>query len=205
MTHMDNRLLIIFLNEEVDTLTAIQKDLATDIIFLHSELIKLPSDYKNPLQNAQCDKAIYLSTGEKKLGEDNSWLRYGNSLNYQMYNAFLQAFSKGYSSVCMIYGFNPDLPPDIIDRAFTRLRDFEVVLGPTLDGGCYLLGMNQMQQMLFSSSEWTDNMFIKEIIKEIQPAQLKTSLLPIMKDDPTLGCAPKGVNGLDGSNAPSSF
>jgi uncharacterized protein len=58
----------------------------------------------------------------------------------------------GYERVVLVDGDSPTLPVDYVRSALDQLTDDAVVLGPTLDGGYYLIGACRARPALF---EWT--------------------------------------------------
>ncbi len=59
-------------------------------------------------------------------------------------------FSQGYQRVVLVGSDIPHLPPENISQGFLALRaGAEVVLGPSADGGYYLVGLNRPQPRLF--------------------------------------------------------
>ncbi len=56
----------------------------------------------------------------------------------------------GYEHVVMLNGDGPTLPMAYVRSAFEALDTSDVVLGPTKDGGYYLIGANEPQSALFS-------------------------------------------------------
>jgi rSAM/selenodomain-associated transferase 1 len=55
----------------------------------------------------------------------------------------------GYEQVVLLDGDSPTLPAHYIRMAFDHLKEDAVVLGPTLDGGYYLIGACQQRSALF--------------------------------------------------------
>lgn len=49
----------------------------------------------------------------------------------------------------------PDLPRDVIARAFAALDDADVVFGPARDGGFYLVGVRATDPAMFDGVEWS--------------------------------------------------
>ena len=63
---------------------------------------------------------------------------------------------KIYSPVVLIGSDSPDLPAELIARAFEALRGAaDVVLGPATDGGYYLIGLSVMHPILFERVAWS--------------------------------------------------
>jgi rSAM/selenodomain-associated transferase 1 len=58
---------------------------------------------------------------------------------------------QGYEQVVLLDGDSPTLPADYLRSAFDQLTGDAVVLGPTLDGGYYLIGACRPRPALF---EW---------------------------------------------------
>jgi rSAM/selenodomain-associated transferase 1 len=58
----------------------------------------------------------------------------------------------GYERVVLVDGDSPTLPVDYVRSALNQLTEDAVVLGPTLDGGYYLIGACRSRPALF---EWT--------------------------------------------------
>lgn len=86
----------------------------------------------------------------------------GKDLGERMKNAFINEFKKGGKKVIIIGSDIPDLPPDLIMNAFLSLNTNDAVIGPTFDGGYYLLGFikEKFLQEVFKEISWsTENVF----------------------------------------------
>jgi len=57
--------------------------------------------------------------------------------------------AQGYEQVILLDGDSPTLPAPYMRLAFDALDAADVVLGPTIDGGYYLIGARQSQPALF--------------------------------------------------------
>ncbi|HEY8019986.1 MAG TPA: DUF2064 domain-containing protein [Thermoanaerobaculia bacterium] len=64
----------------------------------------------------------------------------GSSFGERLENAFADARARGYRDIVAVPGDVPQLGADILRRAFALLADHSTVLGPSPDGGVYLLG-----------------------------------------------------------------
>ena len=74
----------------------------------------------------------------------------GDGLGQRMHHAFLDAFAAGYERVVVVGTDHPTLPLDFVQVAFDMLREpRRVVLGPSEDGGYYLMGLNELYAGLF--------------------------------------------------------
>lgn len=67
----------------------------------------------------------------------------GRSFNKRIKNSFLKLFKIGHQNVICIGSDHPDLPLRYIKDAVKMLQYNDVVIGPTLDGGYYLIGFNK--------------------------------------------------------------
>ena len=59
--------------------------------------------------------------------------RTAQTLNY--------CLDQGYERVVLVGGYHPTLDPDRLHDALRHLHDHPLILGPTIEGGCYLIGL----------------------------------------------------------------
>jgi rSAM/selenodomain-associated transferase 1 len=66
-------------------------------------------------------------------------------------------FALGYGAVGLLNSDSPTLPTSLLVKAFRLLStlDGAAVLGPSPDGGYYLLGMKTLQPHLFAAIDWS--------------------------------------------------
>ena len=77
-------------------------------------------------------------------------LQRGDGLGARMHHAFLDAFAAGYERVAVVGTDHPTLPLDFVALTFEMLRTpRRIVLGPSEDGGYYLMGLNEVYADLF--------------------------------------------------------
>lgn len=94
---------------------------------------------------------------------------------------FAQAFEQGYRSVVLTGADSPHLPVALIQEAFGRLTfGYDVVLGPTAEGGNFLIALSAPHPELFSSIGEIDGPGTIQGIAEA--SGLRTVLLPILND-----------------------
>ena len=67
-----------------------------------------------------------------------------------------------------------------------KTQQTDVVLGPSLDGGYYLLGLRQLWPQLFVNIPWSTADVLEQSLTTAQGAGLKTALLPEWQDIDTL-------------------
>ena len=75
----------------------------------------------------------------------------GEGLAAGLASAFRIFIDRGYRRVVALDGDSPQLPPETLDRAFQLLDEADVVVGPTADGGYYLVGSTTVRAELFDT------------------------------------------------------
>ncbi|WP_419943551.1 TIGR04282 family arsenosugar biosynthesis glycosyltransferase [Candidatus Palauibacter sp.] len=74
--------------------------------------------------------------------------------------AFARAFSEGVGRAVAIGSDHPTLPAEFVTRAFRVLAGRHLVLGPTLDGGYYAIGLRRAAwpaaEGLFADAPWSE-------------------------------------------------
>lgn len=74
----------------------------------------------------------------------------GESLGPRMLRAFVETFSAGFERIVVVGTDHPTLPPAFVGEAFRALaQPLTITIGPSADGGYYLLGMNDLYPSLF--------------------------------------------------------
>jgi uncharacterized protein len=88
----------------------------------------------------------------------SSWLpgieivgQQGEGLAAGLVSAFRIFIDRGYCRVVALDGDSPQLPPETLDKAFRLFDGADVVVGPTTDGGYYLVGSTTAQAELFDT------------------------------------------------------
>jgi len=79
----------------------------------------------------------------------------GATLGERLAHATRAAFANGATRVVVIGTDSPWLTPEEIEQAFAALEHADVVLGPSEDGGYYLIGLSQPQPALFEGIAWS--------------------------------------------------
>lgn len=107
-------------------------------------------------------------------------------LGIKMAYAFEQEFSNGATKAVMIGTDCPDNSSEIISDAFSKLELADVVLGPSKDGGYYLIGMKKLHISIFQNKIWSTKTVFREALEEIKKLGLKHAELPIVNDIDTM-------------------
>ncbi|PTB93700.1 glycosyltransferase [Marivirga lumbricoides] len=137
---------------------------------------------------AKANKAIYYSSfiDKNDLWPENERfnkeIQINGDLGSKMSAAFSEAFQQGYTSVCIIGSDCYELNTSIIDKAFEALQNKDAVIGPSTDGGYYLLGMNHLIPEVFENKEWSTDSVCLETEKDFRKLNLSFSKLQALTD-----------------------
>jgi rSAM/selenodomain-associated transferase 1 len=110
----------------------------------------------------------------------------GDDLGARMQQAFATMFGKGYQRVFIVGADVPSLPLDHYKQALTQLDTHDIVLGPALDGGYYLLGLKQPRPELFADIAWSTDRVLTATQEKAAGLGLKVALLPSWRDVDTI-------------------
>jgi rSAM/selenodomain-associated transferase 1 len=89
---------------------------------------------------------------------------------------------RDYSPVILIGTDIPFLQPDTLQSAISELEHVDICLGPSRDGGYYLLGMNRSDERIFRNIKWSTPDVLKQTMRNAQEARLSVSLLEEYSD-----------------------
>lgn len=108
--------------------------------------------------------------------------QHGHDLGVRLRNALAAGFRNGAGRVVIIGTDSPSLPPRLIEEAFESLDGADVVLGPTTDGGYYLIGVRMPGStgrlaFLDVGIEWSTGRVLRQTIAAASRAKLRTQLL----------------------------
>lgn len=119
------------------------------------------------------------------LGEKYSYIpQTGRDIGERMKDAFVAAFAENFERAILIGSDIPDLPPDYIRRAFEALDSNDVVLGPSSDGGYYLIGFTKHRFLLeaFAGIAWSTHCVFDQTLDIITDHKRTVHLLPQWHD-----------------------
>jgi len=108
----------------------------------------------------------------------------GNDIGERMKNSFSHAFAEGFRRVVLIGSDNPDLPGDFLRNAIRELQTRDMVLGPSSDGGYYLIGFRDdtFLPSVFDGISWSSSTVFQETMAKVKNAGRSLSLLPAWSD-----------------------
>ena len=115
----------------------------------------------------------------------NFTIQQGEGLGERMDLAF-KSLLKNHESVVLIGCDLPELTSTIITQAFEALQNNDLVLGPSYDGGYYLIGLKKEMPDLFKEISWSSEKVLKQTLERAKRLSLKVQLLEKLRDIDTL-------------------
>lgn len=87
----------------------------------------------------------------------------GSDLGHRLRNAFEHLYNRGIQSVVAVGCDCPIMSPDDLIAAFKNLeKGYDVVIGPSEDGGYYLTGCKRSALDIFSAVSWGSQDLLRE-------------------------------------------
>ncbi len=120
----------------------------------------------------------------RRLAPDfNLWPQQGDDLGARLDNLLAAALAAGAGQAVVMDSDSPTLPASILTEAFSALDEgADVVLGPTEDGGYYLIGLVRPQPRLLSEIQMSTPTVLQDTLALAPSLGLKTALLPAWYD-----------------------
>lgn len=110
----------------------------------------------------------------------------GDDLGARMNQAFNTLFAQEYRQVLLIGTDVPTLPLDHFKQALTALENHDLVLGPALDGGYYLIGLTRTAPELFTDIAWSTDQVLRCTQEKAARIGLKTAAIEPWRDVDTI-------------------
>lgn len=99
-----------------------------------------------------------------------------------MAHACQHLMALGYHRVVLVGTDLPTLSPDQLRQAFSLLTAQDLVLGPTADGGYYLIGMKRFMPELFQGIPWSTSQVFALTQQKASGLGLSVGLVPPLRD-----------------------
>jgi len=159
--YMTDKAIIVFLKQPVKgrVKTRLAKTLGDDKAL--EIYIRLLNNIRESVQRVSCDIHLFYDSDAGvphdpwKRDNYERWIQHGDNIGERMADAFDRIFERDYKKAVLIGADIWDLKPSDLENAFEFLGDNDVVLGPAVDGGYYLIGMKQRAPYLFSLKNWS--------------------------------------------------
>lgn len=145
-------------------------------------------DYtRNVALEVPTDRQVWYS---RFIPKEDAWssdhftakLQQGDSLGQRMKQAFSRAFEDGYEKAVIIGSDCGQLQPRHVENAYAKLNDHDMVIGPSQDGGYYLLGMNRFLPVLFEDKPWSTDDVFDQTIEDCEANGFSYSILEELND-----------------------
>lgn len=138
-------------------------------------------------KNLNADKQVWYSSFIDK--NDNipgsrfqKKVQSGSDLGERMTFAFEKAFGESYKKVVIIGSDCPGITVQLLEKAYSTLESKDLVVGPSEDGGYYLLGMNAFYPELFSGIKWSTGQVLSQSLSVARKIKLDVHKLPVLND-----------------------
>jgi rSAM/selenodomain-associated transferase 1 len=106
----------------------------------------------------------------------------GDDLGERMRHAFEAVLTRGHRKAVLIGTDVPLLSSSLVAQALAMLETHELVLGPALDGGYYLIGLTRLVPELFTGIAWSSDRVCALTHEHARALDLRTGLLPSYRD-----------------------
>jgi rSAM/selenodomain-associated transferase 1 len=147
----------------------VERQMAAIPVSWRSEVHVAPADATSEMQRWLGPRHTYHPQSRGDLGE-------------RLISAIAGAFERGASAVIVVGGDCPDLDQTCLNEAASLLRQVDVVLGPALDGGYYLIGLTRPTPQLFMNIPWSSSQVLEATVERIKTAGLKQAMLAPKED-----------------------
>ncbi len=138
----------------------------------------------NVLFEFKYDIAVFHS---EFIPNKNTWsftkyqkIQNGTNLGNKMKNAFQWGFNNGYKKILIIGTDLWELEKKLLIKSYKELKNNDVVFGPAIDGGYYLLGLKKMINSIFEIESWGTNDVLKNSLKRVKGKSVY--FLPMLND-----------------------
>ena len=110
--------------------------------------------------------------------------QFGNTFGERFVNAIQEVYSKGYDNVITIGNDSPQLKTTHLLEACKQLQQGKTVLGPTFDGGFYLMGLHKsnFDASLFKRLPWQRFGLLNRISQLFENSSSRLFRLPVFED-----------------------
>lgn len=123
----------------------------------------------------------------------------GDDLGGRLHSTLETLLRLGHTAAIAVDSDTPTLPTEFLQRAveLSAARETDVVLGPTEDGGYYLIGLHAAHPKLFDGMPWSTSAVLGETLSRARAARLRTACLPSWFDVDTPADLERLRAGLD--------
>jgi uncharacterized protein len=147
-------------------------DLRSNVADFEGILCPMISEHPNPGEDFWVDR------------NNSPVVQTGDSLGDRMYNAFSLAFDEGHTRIILIGSDIPYLDPVIIRSGFRALEEKDAVIGPSVDGGYYLIGfaVQPIPKEVFSNISWSTSEVYAETVDRFKKYSITYRTTAVLQD-----------------------
>lgn len=102
----------------------------------------------------------------------------GATLGERLADATDRTFTEGVQRVVVIGTDSPWLDDTLVEKAFSAMERADLVLGPAVDGGYYLVGLAKPAPGLFRGIPWSTSRVLDQMLANARTLGRAVSLLP---------------------------
>jgi hypothetical protein len=102
----------------------------------------------------------------------------GANIGECLAQSFERLLKLGYRTALALNADGPSLPQNYLNQAISLARDFDVVFGPSTDGGYYLVAMKEFHPEIFINVQWSTEQVLAQSLKRAAEAGLRVALTP---------------------------
>lgn len=125
---------------------------------------------------------------QELIGNDVSYIpQEGANLGERLTSATQWAADNEYQKILLVGSDSPTLPLSYISQAIDGLDSCNIVIGPSMDGGYYLIGfstegLNERVPFIFEDIAWSTSQVFQQTVERISTMNVTLKLLPFWYD-----------------------
>lgn len=125
-----------------------------------------------------------LNALQTLIGKDLVYIpQQGATLGERLIAAAHWACDRDYAKFLFVGSDSPTLPIQYVERALDLLESHDVVIGPSVDGGYYLIGFSKhgaslLVPTIFEEITWSTDVVFRQTLRKIQEVNVRLGLLP---------------------------
>ncbi|MBR2896073.1 MAG: TIGR04282 family arsenosugar biosynthesis glycosyltransferase [Oscillospiraceae bacterium] len=151
--------------------TAFLRDIASACMDVDAKLFvaHTPEDNPDPLRNIFPHDCCFFP-------------QRGDNLGTRMDHALTSVLAHGYDACLLIGADLPLLTADHLNKAFDALTNADMTLGPTSDGGYYLIGLRKPCSAVFCGQQYSHASVFENTVSAAHTAGLTCATAPLCDD-----------------------
>jgi rSAM/selenodomain-associated transferase 1 len=141
--------------------------------FVVNLYVRFVQDLIYTLQSGKSDFKLCVHPNlellNKVFGNFDNFLQSKGNLGTKMQRAFEEKFQSGYDKIILIGSDTPHITNTLFEESFKQLDYHDVVLGPSLDGGYYLIGFNKdtFTSKVFEDIKWSTPKVLEQTLQKL--------------------------------------